>query len=479
MLCRDTDKAATPALSVTDITKVDFDRDTLTLTLDVSYQVANGSADEGEIRIYDNNLAQVGDAVEIEDDAQTGHVPATGTERFELTLQPAQFGLFSAAFSAKQTATAGAANRDGQPKVLRQGVGSIFVGFLDLAARDLDGNWVPDTGEDDPGAYVHFNVDNDDNSNNLVPNPPAPVFTPPIINAGKYPGADYAQDQVAGEEDDVKQALVTIAPLPTTGKVRLVRGSSILRAWHAWNKGQAMLDFDANNRKTWNLADEEERGDFRLEWKDSLYVEGYQDGTTTLELQLLDAEDNVLAHDSVTYNFIDADCGNQPTSNDLTYWIGTALYSQRGYYEQLNPNLRRCEWSMIGPSSTAYNCMAYAVDDVNHFYNQAMIHGFWGGPGTTLEQDVVRFFADQDLQLNRQRPWGPQFRLLQGEEATLENADVIYYSGFHAAKKRNCGCGLGKWDNLMFAGKDAQFDVMEHIWNQISAGQPRFLFQRQ
>ncbi len=140
-MCKDKDKAPSPTLAITGVSKVHFDRETMTLTLDVSYQVTNGYADDGEIRIYDNSFAQVGETREIEDDPQTGHVPAGDTERFELTLEPEQFGLFSAAFSARQTAEAGAANRDGQAKAARQGLGTIEERPWSKNWRGTDWEW--------------------------------------------------------------------------------------------------------------------------------------------------------------------------------------------------------------------------------------------------------------------------------------------------------------------------------------------------
>jgi hypothetical protein len=42
-------------------------------------------------------------------------------------------------------------------------------------------------------------------------------------------------------------------------------------------------------------------------------------------------------------------------------------------------------------------------------------------------------------------------------------AEVLYYSGFHAAKRRRCSCGSPKW--VMFESKCGNLWVLEHLSN--------------
>jgi hypothetical protein len=50
--------------------------------------------------------------------------------------------------------------------------------------------------------------------------------------------------------------------------------------------------------------------------------------------------------------------------------------------------------------------------------------------------------------------------------ATLEEADVMYYSGFHGARKKDCTCGAGKW--RMFESKCGNAERIEHVHNQLN-----------
>jgi hypothetical protein len=65
---------------------------------------------------------------------------------------------------------------------------------------------------------------------------------------------------------------------------------------------------------------------------------------------------------------------------------------------------------------------------------------------------------------------------------SIEDATVVYWSfaepypipeippdrpppGFHAAKRRNCSCGAGKWQ--IFESKLGGLERIEHVWNQL------------
>jgi hypothetical protein len=77
-------------------------------------------------------------------------------------------------------------------------------------------------------------------------------------------------------------------------------------------------------------------------------------------------------------------------------------------------------------------------------------------------------------------PWGNGDNILQMSEldafyndkgflpngTSEEDADVMYYSGYHAAKKKNCTCGAGKW--IMFESKLGEWFAVEHVWNHLN-----------
>jgi hypothetical protein len=45
------------------------------------------------------------------------------------------------------------------------------------------------------------------------------------------------------------------------------------------------------------------------------------------------------------------------------------------------------------------------------------------------------------------------------------DAQVMYYSGFHAARKKNCSCGKGQW--IMYESKCGNAERIEHIYDQL------------
>jgi hypothetical protein len=51
------------------------------------------------------------------------------------------------------------------------------------------------------------------------------------------------------------------------------------------------------------------------------------------------------------------------------------------------------------------------------------------------------------------------------------DATVMYYDGYHAAKKvSGCSCGAGKW--IMYRSKCGPAEVIEHTYNQLDGSHP-------
>jgi len=89
---------------------------------------------------------------------------------------------------------------------------AITVMKVDVVATGLTGA-VSEMKEEKPGAFVHWNLDNDDGSPNDVPATPVFSFGNPPTDVPKHPGADYAQDtQAITEEDDLLQVQLSLAP---------------------------------------------------------------------------------------------------------------------------------------------------------------------------------------------------------------------------------------------------------------------------
>jgi hypothetical protein len=68
------------------------------------------------------------------------------------------------------------------------------------------------------------------------------------------------------------------------------------------------------------------------------------------------------------------------------------------------------------------------------------------------------------------------------DEEKAEQAEAVYYSygtpwnygagdpvpgpGYHAARKMSCSCGAGKW--IMYKSKCGDWEVIEHVWDQLN-----------
>ena len=48
----------------------------------------------------------------------------------------------------------------------------------------------------------------------------------------------------------------------------------------------------------------------------------------------------------------------------------------------------------------------------------------------------------------------------------IVDADVIYYSNFHAARRKSCECGSNQ--RVVFEGKIGPNETIEHVWDQLN-----------
>ncbi|MCS7253995.1 MAG: hypothetical protein RMK18_10285 [Armatimonadota bacterium] len=187
--------------------------------------------------------------------------------------------------------------------------------IINLVSTDLFKSPVPEDEEENPGVFVHFNLDNDDSSDNKV-------------GATKHPGGDCLQIKasVVGEED-LKKARILFPRIrgvvPNGGKillkVRLVSGRNHARVWKSQKKGEGNKVLVGVYEKSWDLSDPVQRQAF-LEIKDNLWVEGMENNSVCLlevgYKKKINRKWQVVAWEKVKYTFIAADCGNQPRTSE-------------------------------------------------------------------------------------------------------------------------------------------------------------------
>ncbi len=347
---------------------------------------------------------------------------------------------------------------------------NITVVKINLSATDLGGT-VTEENEENPGAYVHYNVDNDSDSDNSE-------------GAPKHPGGDYLEDEdsVSGENDP-KLSVITLQPsVGSFGlaldpvKVVLKRSNTKLRAWIMQTKASEWALLVDSSQKTWDFSVYAEWAEF-AGVMDDIWVEGYDDGTSTLTVEFKNPNDEVIYEDKVNYTFIAADCGNQPTTEDTDYQDDEDPpndISQRAFFEYFWGNLERCEWSITAGRTGTYNCIAWSVDETGFWYNPWDIdEDFGDNDGWFEDSDMDAFYDDR-------KTWS---LITTGtDEEKAEEAEAMYYPlgspwhytqdpypgppGYHAARNKGCGCGAGQW--IMYESKCGGLDRIEHVWNQLN-----------
>ncbi len=154
--------------------------------------------------------------------------------------------------------------------------------------------------------------------------------------------------------------------------------------------------------------------------------------------------------------------------------------------EFLSPGLVHCEWSILGGFNNKYNCLAWAVGMQNVWVEGVYLENnvstaeseprkngtgtnyigidakYGNGDGKLDDNEIDNFFLDYGYV----------------PVASVEDADIIYYDGYHAAKRRNCGCGEGRWE--MFESKCGAYFTIEHVYDKISNyGAPARYYRKQ
>jgi len=322
--------------------------------------------------------------------------------------------------------------------------GDIIVVNIDLSATDLDGS-VSEGGEEDPGGYVHYNIDNDNGN----------------TDGGGDPIADKDEDGPVSGENDLKSAAISLYPSLEVGTVVLKRSNTKTRVWKSSTKGAANKVLVDSSEKTWDLSDEDERNDFNSV-KDSLYVEGYQDnGTSNLTVEYKDPTNDVVDSDTVKYTFIGAVCGRQPKP------------SERNDFEGWFPSLVHCEWSITAEATPTYNCIAWSVGINDCWFNPTVWDEEQGEYVDELWIDGVHYVSidkmygdgddsyeitDLDAFYSTEAGYTPT-------ASGPSDAKAMYYDGYHGAKRKDCSCGAGRW--IMFESKCGQAARIEHEYDRL------------
>ena len=260
-------------------------------------------------------------------------------------------------------------------------------------------------------------------------------------------------------ENDLKQATISLEPSLQAGTVVLKRTNTKTRVWKNSTKGSTNKVVVDSDEKAWDLSNESQRSDFNSV-KNNLWVEGYQDnGTSNLIVEYKDASNNLVCSDTVKYTFIAAVCGEQPTP------------SQRSDFEGYFPNLIHCEWSITAEAANTYNCIGWSVGiDDRWFdpiiYKDGQYREEWWEDGVHYvsidkkygDGDNVYEISDLDDFYSSEAAYTPT-------ASGPSDAQAMYYDGYHAAKKKGCSCGAGKW--IMFESKCGQAARIEHVYDQL------------
>jgi hypothetical protein len=314
---------------------------------------------------------------------------------------------------------------------------------VDLRAIDLDGI-VAEQDEATPGAFVHWNIDNDDKSDNAVAGP-----------GNKHPGGDYLQVGTAAVtgEDDLKQLAMSFGSDFGSGTIALSILDNKAKLWKIPTKGSANLVLAGPSEKTWDLGNAQQKAEL-LALSSSLWVEGVAEGPSQIKLAYRNVAGTEISSDLVKYTFIAANCGRQPK---------TVPFDERMDAIVLFPKLVHGEWSITAGATPAYNCIAWSIGNTSEW--------LWDQVDTDLGDndgkiEVSDFDAFYDAKGYVTCGIGEAEILLfkNAGNSGPNNPDGIT----HACRKRDCTSGDGRW--IMFESKRGQNVQIEHRRDQLNGG---------
>lgn len=311
--------------------------------------------------------------------------------------------------------------------------------------------------ENDPGAYIHANLDDD--------------------NWNGHPDCNDHTGGVDGE-NDMKQLTLAFAPTNLNfGSVSITRADGDIQVWRDANKSQPLLasgsggaydpNVSGNGYKTWDLSNTTQLADFN-NIRESLWVENTGTGNGGLAIWYFPpvGMGGQTCPDQVFYKKIIAACGHQPSLIEYQNMYPDYFGGDTGLVD--------CEFSILDNTITkVYNCIAWSINEFNTWYNPQDIDDPNNGGndnGIFQNSDMTTFY-------NNKRGWS----LIDQDPDT---AHAMYYPiptnwnfrafpeselpspGYHAAKRRNCTCGETKW--IMYESKCGDGYIIEHVWNQLN-----------
>jgi hypothetical protein len=117
--------------------------------------------------------------------------------------------------------------------------------------------------------------------------------------------------------------------------------------------------------------------------------------------------------------------------------------------------------SAAGDASKSYNCIAWSVGETTKWYDSVVsldtrptdivIDVKWGNGDGIMTMAELDAFYDA-------KGYVPTSR--------ISEADVVYYTYFHAARRKRCSCGGGKW--IMYESKLGRSVMIEHEIDQLN-----------
>jgi hypothetical protein len=230
--------------------------------------------------------------------------------RLPLTSTPSNIGVIDADGSFVATEAG-----EGEVKATYGGVTesvSIRVVNVDLkvynGGSDLDngeesgdeGSEVLNSDEENVGAYILVNWDDDDGDGNI--NNDGVWTREPIPDSEEVPSSPG--DIITIEDEDTLAKLIpTIEPLPNAGTVEIEISSGVnkVKLWTASTKGRQITLI--GGKKTWDFANSSEKADFQTVTKNGIWIEGIEasaaERDVTLVLRYKDSRGQEICTDTV------------------------------------------------------------------------------------------------------------------------------------------------------------------------------------
>ncbi|HOX39202.1 MAG TPA: hypothetical protein PL033_14555 [Candidatus Brocadiia bacterium] len=350
--------------------------------------------------------------------------------------------------------------------------------------------------------WIHYNIDNDNNSDNSIPD-------------ADFPGADYEDvaRPITNEDDLVALGDTLSLPHDYVGFVEM-KMPSCVRAWS--ELGAQNLICDAGQTRIWELPSK--RAEFDA-FNGRIYIEGVADNRKGDILYFYRDKGNYPRGGYLkSYASVGAVCGVQPGTEPFSIPFldkyGTHIADVTGNdHRQLIKNtfkkLIDCEWSIIKNFWTLqYNCIAFSVDETDKWYNKEDIDDLADNDNkyrvlseTYTDSNANGRFDFIDTNNNGYHDVGEIaletfvdgsgngdmngtfdvsdidefYRIKKNwrcfstttSEASARDAEAMYYDNFHGARASSCQCGLGHW--IIYESKCGRGERLEHVWDQLNS----------